>query len=511
MGFSALLAFILATLITISVILRRHTHRRSPGHGSASLPPPPGPAGNPLLGNLLYVIGPLRHNPHRGLASLASTFGPVLSLRLGLTRALVVVSSAAAAHEALSKNDAALAARLVPDNVCALSYGTTSMVFLPSSDHLWRQLRVVIGAGFSSARGLDAIRPVLERGASELAGYLRVSSGTAVNIREAVNGTVLNVISNVLFSEDVVDLREQGAQMFKGLIVPVLEEWSKPSVCDAFPFFAPVEHFLGSRRRISTHLAKLYKFFDQGIIERRLSDSSEKKHDDLLDVLLSRYATSKLTRQQITTFLTDMFIAASDTSTNTVQWAMAQLLRHPEKMKKVAAELDAQLGSKDFVMESDLSKLPYLHAVVKETLRLHPAVPIIPREVVADDVSLGGFDVPKGTGVVVNLWAIGRDESVWPCPEEFIPERFLPGKETHYGSVGNKDFVYRPFGAGQRVCPGMEYTARSVPLLLASILHKIQWELPDGMAPEDMDLSDRYGTVLNLAHPLRAVPVVSVV
>jgi cytochrome P450 len=125
-----------------------------------------------------------------------------------------------------------------------------------------------------------------------------------------------------------------------------------------------------------------------------------------------------------------MFIAASDTSTNTVQWAMAQLLRHPEKMKKAAAELAEQLGSKDFVTESDLNKLPYLHAVVKETLRLHPAVPIIPREVVEDGVSLGGFNVPKGTGVVVNLWAIGRDEKAWPSPEEFIPERFLAAGEV---------------------------------------------------------------------------------
>jgi cytochrome P450 len=183
---------------------------------------------------------------------------------------------------------------------------------------------------------------------------------------------------------------------------------------------------------------------------------------------------------------------------------MAQLLRHPEKMKKAAAELAEQLGSKDFVTESDLNKLPYLHAVVKETLRLHPAVPIIPREVVEDGVSLGGFNVPKGTGVVVNLWAIGRDEKAWPSPEEFIPERFLAAGEVR--SVV-KDIAYRPFGAGRRVCPGMEYTARSVPLLLAAILHKIEWELPDGVAPEDMDLNDRYGTVLNLATPLRAVPV----
>lgn len=202
-------------------------------------------------------------------------------------------------------------------------------------------------------------------------------------------------------------------------------------------------------------------------------------------------------------WLQDMFIAASDTSTNTVQWAMAQLLRHPEMMNKVTAELAMQLGSNDFIMENDLKRLPYLHAVVKETLRLHPAVPIIPREVVQDHVSLGGFNVSKGAGIIVNLWAIGRDKTVWPCPEEFIPDRFLAHQEVH--SIG-KDFTYMPFGAGRSVCPGMEYTARPVPLLLASILHKIKWELPDGMAKEDVDLNDRYGTVLNLATPLHGVP-----
>ncbi|KAJ1287584.1 hypothetical protein BS78_02G021300 [Paspalum vaginatum] len=474
----------------------------------SALPPPPGPVGNPVLGNLLYVIGPLRHNPHRGLAKLSGTYGPILSLRLGLTRTLVVVSSSAVAHEALVKKDAALAARLVPDNVQALSYGTTSMVFLPSSDQLWKRLRVVTGAGFSSSRGLDVIRPILERRARGLAEHLRspsCSGGRPVNIRDAVNTTILSVISNVLFSEDVV-------ADFKSLIVPVLEEWSKPSVCDAFPLLAPLEHLLGSRRRISTHLAKLYKFFDQGIIERRLaaassSEDQDHHHDDLLDALLSKhYSMSKLTRQEITTFLTDMFIAASDTSTVTVQWAMARLLCHPEKMKKVKAELATQLGSQNFVAESDLNKLPYLHGVVKETLRLHPAVPLIPREVVAEDgVSLGGFRVPKGTGVVVNLWAIGRDKAAWPDrPEEFIPERFLA--DGAQKQQLKEDF--RPFGAGRRVCPGTDYTMRSVPLLLASLLHKIQWVLPDGLKPEDMDLGDRYGTVLNLATPLHAVPVI---
>ncbi|KAF7005523.1 hypothetical protein CFC21_020639 [Triticum aestivum] len=516
MWFLALLACMaVTTLITIHTrhILRKHGRKR------VSPPQPPGPAGHPILGNLLYVIGPLRNNPHTALASLAQTYGPILSLRLGLTRTIVVVSSAAAAHEALAKNDAALASRLVPDTVHAMSYGATSMVFLPSSNPLWKQDRVIMGARFSSGRGLDTIRPILECHAGHLTEYLRAcsSTGMPVIIREAVNRTVLNVISNILFSEDVVDLRAPGAQPFRGLIVPVLEEWSKSNVSDAFPFLAPIDHLLGSRRRISIHLAKLFNFFDQEIVQRRLARTStntgSEKNNDMLDILLARQAMSKLTRQEIITFLTDMFIAASDTSTVTVQWAMAQLLRHPEKMEKVRHELRAcvGVGSNDFVKESDLDNLPYLHAVVKETLRLHPAVPLIPREVAADGVSLGGFPVPIGTGVVVNLWAIGRDPTVWPQSDKFMPERFLAagaGDAVHFQV--KDDYTYRPFGAGRRVCPGMDYALRSVPLLLASLVHKTEWRLPDGMAPEDIDLNDRYGTVLNLATPLYVVPLSTV-
>jgi len=128
-------------------------------------------------------------------------------------------------------------------------------------------------------------------------------------------------------------------------------------------------------------------------------------------------------------------------------------------------------------------------------------------------------DVPKGTGVIVNLWAIGRDKSAWPRPEEFIPVRFLAGQEVHSSTVNipvrflagqevhssTVKEAYRPFGAGRKVCPGMEYTARSVPL--ASILHRNEWKLPDGgdgIGLEGMDLNDRYGTVLNPATPLHA-------
>ncbi|CAN6217591.1 unnamed protein product [Urochloa humidicola] len=467
---------------------------------SASLPLPPGPVGLPLVGSALHFIGPFSRSPHVVLTGLAETYGPVMSFRPGMAGNFVAVSSPAAAREALVDNDAALAARFVPDVARAMAHGSESIFFLPSSSALWRQHRATVAAHLSASRSLDATRSVgrvRDRVARGLAEGLRARSGATVKVGDAV----LDVLSGILFSEDVANMRVQGGQLFKDLMVAVLEDWTKPNVSDAFPLLAPVD-LLGSRRRVSRGLTKLYKFFDDEFIERRLA--SGENRGDMLDVVLELHSMSELTRSEITKFFTDMFLATSNTSRITVEWAMALLLKHPDKMKEVQAELAANLGSKDFVEEHDLDKLPYLHAVVKETLRLQPPAPLIPRQVVVDGMSLGGFSVPIGTYVLVNLWAIGRDPAVWPRPEEFVPERFLGEQAADFRG---SDFAYKPFGAGRRMCPGLDFASRLVPLLLASILHKIEWRLPGGMEPEDVDLKDRYSMVLELAKPLHAVPV----
>ncbi|RCV11596.1 hypothetical protein SETIT_2G198900v2 [Setaria italica] len=470
---------------------------------AASLPLPPGPVGLPLVGSALHFIGPFSRSPHAVLTRLAETYGPIMSFRPGMAGNFVVVSSPAAAREALVDNDAALAARFVPDVARALDHSSESLFFLPNSSPLWKQHRATVGAHMSAARSLERTRHVRDRHARGLAKSMRARSGTPVVVGEAVLGSVLDVVSNILFSEDVGDMRVQGGQLFKDLMVAVLEDWTRPNVSDAFPFLAPTDLF-GSRRRVSRGLAKLYKFFDDEFIERRLGANGE-NHGDLLDVVLARHTMSELTRSEITKFFTDMFLATSNTSRITVEWAMALLLKHPDKMKKVQAELAASIRSKEFVEESELNKLPYLDAVVKETLRLQPPAPLLPRMVVVDGMSLGGFSVPIGTYVLVNLWAIGRDPAVWPKPEEFLPERFLGNQAADFRGL---DFAYKPFGAGRRMCPGLDFATRLVPLLLASILHKIEWRLPGGMAPNKyVDLKDRYSMVLELAKPLNAVPV----
>ncbi|WVZ64883.1 hypothetical protein U9M48_014337 [Paspalum notatum var. saurae] len=472
---------------------------------SASLPLPPGPAGLPLVGSALHFIGPFSRSPHAVLTGLAQTYGPIMSFRPGMAGDFVVVSSPAAAREALAENDAALGARFVPDVAHALAHSSESVFFLPNSSALWRRHRAVVGAHLSSGLSLGRTSHVRDRHARRLAENVRARSGTPVAVGVAVLGAVLDVVSNIAFSEDVAGARVQGGQMFKELIVAVLQDWTKPNVSDAFPFLAPVD-LLGSRHRVSRGLMKLYKFFDDEFVERRLLSSCDhERHGDLLDVVLERHAKSELTRSEITKFFTDIFLASSNTSRITVEWAMALLLKHQDKMEKVQDELAENLGCKDFVEEHDLHKLPYLHAVIKETLRLQPPAPLLPRKVVTGDMSLGGFAVPVGTYVLVNLWAIGRDPAVWPDPEVFLPERFLGDQAANFR--GLDDFAYKPFGAGRRVCPGLDFATRLVPLLLASLLHRVQWRLPSGMAPEDVDLRDRGSMVLELATPLQAVPV----
>jgi cytochrome P450 len=285
------------TGITVYIISTLDKRKRKRVSGASPLPLPPGPVALPLIGNAFSFIGPFGHSPHRILTSLARTYGSIVSFRPGMAGDFVVVSSPEAAHEALVKNDAALAARFVPDNTRALGHSSESIFFLPTSSHVWKQHRITVGTRFSTGRGLDITRHIRDRHGCRLSEQLRLCSGMPVKVGEAALGAVIDVMSNILFSKDVAHLRVEGGQLFKDLLVEVLEDWTKPNVSDAFPFIGSLD-LLGSRRRISRGLTKLYKFFDEELIEPRLGSSEN--HHDLLDNILSQHTKSKLTRSEIT-------------------------------------------------------------------------------------------------------------------------------------------------------------------------------------------------------------------
>lgn len=199
-----------------------------------------------------------------------------------------------------------------------------------------------------------------------------------------------------------------------------------------------------------------------------------------------------------------MFGAGSETSATTLQWAMAELMRNPAVMRRAQDEVRRELAvaGNDRVTEDTLPSLHYLRLVIKETLRLHPPAPLLlPREC-GGACKVFGYDVPAGTMVLVNAWAIGRDAAAWgAAAEEFSPERFERCERDFRGA----DFELIPFGAGRRMCPGMAFGLVHVELALAALLFHFDWSLPGGMAADELDMAESSGLTTRRRLPLLVV------
>jgi cytochrome P450 len=197
----------------------------------------------------------------------------------------------------------------------------------------------------------------------------------------------------------------------------------------------------------------------------------------------------------------DMVVGGTDTTSNTVEWAIAEMMQNREIMRKAQDELEAVVGRDKIVEESHIPNLHYLEAVVKEVLRLHPALPLLVPHCPSETCTIGGYTVPKGARVFLHVWAIHRDPSIWPSPTKFDPDRFL-GPNSKWDFRGN-DFSYFPFGSGRRICAGITMAERLVMYALASLLHSFDWHLPDGTRD---DLMEKFGIVMKKATPLIAIP-----
>lgn len=196
-----------------------------------------------------------------------------------------------------------------------------------------------------------------------------------------------------------------------------------------------------------------------------------------------------------------MFTGGTDSIFSTLEWAMTELLRHPKAMKELQNEVRGISSKSEEITEDDVEKMQYLKAVIKEILRLHPPAPLLfPRES-TQDVKIMGYDIPAGTMVLVNAWAIGRDPKYWEEAEEFRPERFLNTDVDFQGQF----FHFIPFGAGRRGCPGMPFAMAIVELALANLVNRFDWELPGGMRSEDLDIMERPGLSIHRKFPLIVV------
>ncbi|XP_077235593.1 labd-13Z-ene-9,15,16-triol synthase, chloroplastic-like [Tasmannia lanceolata] len=460
---------------------------------------PPGPRGFPLLGYLPYLSSEIHHQ----LTQLAQIHGPIMKLWLG-TKLCVVLTSPSMAKEVLRDQDTIFANRDTPESALTL-YEGMGVTWSPYGSH-WRKLRKLFVRELMSNTSLDAYYSFRRREVHRMVDDVHARLGTQIDVGEMAFITTLNIITSILWGETLVgEERKKVGVEFRKAIDEMILLFGKPNVSEFFPSLALFD-LQGVVREMKKLFVWLERIFDSVIDQHMKMDTAEGKGDkkkgsrDLLSIFLELTKQGELTVTNVKATFLDMVIGATDTTSTTVEWAMAEIIGHPEVMKRVQEELLEVVGENNIVEESHLPKLGYLEAVVKEVQRLHPVAPFLVPARPSESTSVGGYLIPKGTKVMVNVYAIHRDPSVWENPLEFNPERFLGDTKLDYRGT---NFRYLPFGSGRRMCAGVPMAERMLLLLIGSLLQSFEWRLPEGVK---LDLSDRVSLGLKKAVPLVAIP-----
>ncbi|XP_037481143.1 zealexin A1 synthase-like [Triticum dicoccoides] len=493
-------AVYLVLALVLPLLLLKHIRKRSGGAGQKL---PPGPWRLPVIGSLHHLAGkPL---VHRAFADIAHRLGdaPLVYLKLGEVP-VVVASSAEAAREVMKTQDVTFATRPWSPTTKILMSDGVGVAFAPYGAH-WRQLRKICIMELLSARRVQSFRNVREEEAGRLVAAIAAGAGNGepVNVSERLAVLIADMTVRAMIGdrfsrrEEFLEVLQQGVRILSGF-----------NLGDLFPSSRLFGFVSGSARQAWENHTKGFELIECAIKQHEEvkaaaaasnGDGKEEEQEDLLDVLLRVQKEgghdAPFTMGSIKCLLVDLFSAGSETSATTLIWAMSELMRNPTTMAKAQAEVRSHLQGKASVTEDDLADLKYMKLVIKETLRLHPSVPLLlPREP-TEACKVLGYDVPTGTTVFVNTWAICRDPKHWDAPEEFRPERFESGEVDFKGT----NFEYTPFGAGRRICPGMLFAQSSMELALAALLYHFDWELPAG---GELDMEEEMGIAVGRKNDL---------
>lgn len=211
-----------------------------------------------------------------------------------------------------------------------------------------------------------------------------------------------------------------------------------------------------------------------------------------IDHIIDAQMKGEITEENVIYIVENINVAAIETTLWSMEWAIAELVNHPEVQQKIRREISTVLKGNP-VTESHLHELPYLQAAVKEVLRLHTPIPLLVPHMNLEEAKLGGFTIPKESKIVVNAWWLANNPKWWEKPEEFRPERFLE-EECNIDAVaggGKVDFRYLPFGVGRRSCPGIILALPILGLVIAKLVTSFEMKAPQGI--DKIDVSEKGG------------------
>ncbi|XP_020095932.1 isoflavone 2'-hydroxylase-like [Ananas comosus] len=469
---------------------------------------PPSPPSLPIVGHLHLLKRPL----HRGLAAITDHHGPVLLLRLGSRPVLVVASRGAAEQCFSAANDVAFANRPRLPSMKYLTHDYTTLAFA-NYGPLWRNLRRIATAEVLSTHRLTAcaafrteeVRGIARRIFSDWNANKNdeSSSFTKVEMKSRLFDLALNVMMRMIagrkytFSQGEGVGGSEAAKRFREMVEETfLLADSASNLGDFLPMLRWFD--IGGAEKRMRKLLKEREELSQKIVDEKRRESEEeiKKEQTMIGDLLESQKQDPdfYTDETIKALAFSLLSAGTDTTSNTIEWAMSLLLNNPEVLRKAATEIDVRVGTDRLVEESDIANLPYLRCVFTETLRLYPGGPLLVPHESATELTIANYTVPQGTMLLVNAYAIHRDPAVWREPTKFKPERFEAGREEKGWMI--------PFGMGRRRCPGEGLATREASLLLATMIQCFEWKR---VGEEEVDMTEGMGLTLPKALPLEAL------
>ncbi|KAM7250552.1 hypothetical protein ACFE04_022435 [Oxalis oulophora] len=438
---------------------------------------PPGPRKLPFIGNLHNLLGDVTQN---SLLRLSKLYGPVMFLRLGSIPTLVI-SSADVAKEIFKKHDIVFSGRPQLYATKKLSYNRNNISFAPYGDS-WRAVRKIATLELFTSKRVQSFQTVRDQEVDEILDFIARNSPQPVNLSRLTVLLANNVVCRATFGKKFDNEGYEGLSRFDALLQDTRVTMGKFNIADFYPRLGWINRLIGEESKLDKIFKVLDSLYEDIILEHLQPERQNKSEaDDFIDVLLRIQKDPR-----------------TGTSARTIEWAMTELMRNPSAMRKAQDEIREVADGKPKVEENDLSKLLYLKAVIKETLRIRPPVPLlVPRETLEDCV-VAGYNIPAKTRVFFDARLIGKDSSYWENPDEFIPERFLESSVDFKG----QHFELIPFGAGRRGCPGINFGIQIVEYAVANLLYHFDWKLPEGMKSEDLAMEEAFGSAIKKKAPL---------
>ncbi|KAF9625255.1 hypothetical protein IFM89_020841 [Coptis chinensis] len=500
---------ILLLLLTTILLYLRVTHRKIERL-------PPGPPRWPVFGNLLQ-LGPL---PHKDFANFCEKYGPLVYLRLGSVDA-ITTNDPEIIREILLRQDEIFASR--PKTLAAvhLAYGCGDVALAPLGPH-WKRMRRICMEHLLTTKRLESYAEQRAQEARHLVRdvWSNVQAGEVVNLRKLLGAFSMNNVTRMLLGKQYFGVESAGpdeAMEFMNVTHELFWLLGIIYLGDYLPIWRWLDPF-GWEKKMRDVEKRIDEFHMRIIEEHRKVQShlEEKcdKHDqnfkegtrDFVDVLLALPGEDGMEHMDdtdIKALIQDMIAAATDTSSVTNEWAMAEVIKHPQVLFKIQQELDTVVGRNRMVTESDLPNLNYLRCVVRETFRMHPAGPfMIPHESIKP-TQINGYYIPAKTRVFINTHALGRNKKIWNDDiDVFRPERHEVTDGSRVEISHGLDFKILPFSAGKRKCPGAPLGLVFVLMALATLFHCFDWVPPPG---EEIDTTEVYGMTMPKVKPLMAI------